>query len=124
MFASLATAYKQINAPVGQLGIDTLEASTAALAGDDATYATIEAELTALTTKRDALAATIIQKLEDAEFHGKHARPRVSCSASWFRRTSSSSQAAPSNTRTIVSVESPDVHCFTAGARTSVEASR
>jgi hypothetical protein len=70
VFRQLAAAYKQINAPVGELGMDTLEASTTALAGDDATYATIEGQLAALTTKRDALAATIIQKLEDVEFHG------------------------------------------------------
>ncbi len=70
-FQMLAKAYKQINAPVGQLSMDTLEASTTALAGDDATYASIESRIGALTTKRDALAAKIIQKLEDAEFDGQ-----------------------------------------------------
>lgn len=70
-FELLATAYKQINAPVGQLGMDSLEASTKALAGDDTTYATLEGKIAALTTKRDALAATIERKLEDAEFNGQ-----------------------------------------------------
>ena len=69
-FLRLAAAYKQINAPVGDLGHDTLVASTAALAGDDATYAAVEAKIAALTARRDALAATMIQILEDAEFHG------------------------------------------------------
>jgi hypothetical protein len=70
-FERLAAAYKQINAPVGELAMDTLAASTAALAGDDATYAAVEGQISALTTKRDALAATIIQALEDAEFNGQ-----------------------------------------------------
>lgn len=70
-FEVLAAAYKQITAPVGRLAMDTLEASTAALAGDDTTYAAVESSIGALTTKRDALAATIIQKLEDAEFNGQ-----------------------------------------------------
>jgi hypothetical protein len=74
-FRVLAAAYKQINAPVGQLGLDTLAASTAALAGDDATYAAVESQLSTLTTKRDALAAKIIQQLEDAEFNGKPVDP-------------------------------------------------
>jgi hypothetical protein len=70
-FLRLATVYKQINAPVGEIGQATLELSTKALAGDDQTYAMIEGQLATLATERDALAATIIAKLEDAEFHGK-----------------------------------------------------
>jgi hypothetical protein len=69
-FKRLARAYKQIMAPVGTLGMTTLAVSTAALAGDDATYATLETQLGLLTAQRDALAATIIQQLEAAEFQG------------------------------------------------------
>jgi hypothetical protein len=70
-FRLLAAAYKQINAPVGVFGLKTLEVSTAALAGDDATYAKLEAQIAAITTKRDALAAQMIQKLEAAAFQGQ-----------------------------------------------------
>jgi hypothetical protein len=67
-FTLLARAYKQINAPVGQFGRATLAVSTAALAGNDQTYNTLENRLTSLGSQRDALAAQIIQKLEAAEF--------------------------------------------------------
>ncbi len=70
-FRALAAAYKQITAPVGALGKATLAASTTALAGDDATYAQIEAQISGWTTQRDALAAKIIGLIEDAEFNGK-----------------------------------------------------
>jgi hypothetical protein len=70
-FTLLANAYKQITAPVGKLGLASLKVSTRALAGDDSTYTNLENQLSALTGQRDALAAQIIQKLEDAEFNGK-----------------------------------------------------
>jgi hypothetical protein len=68
-FILLAAAYKQITAPVGFLGLTSLKISTTALAGDDATYADLEGKLSALTTKRDAVAAQIIHALEGAEFN-------------------------------------------------------
>jgi hypothetical protein len=67
----LAQAYEQINAPVGPFGLSTLEASTTALAGDDATYARIEEQLTTLTNDRNALAGQIIAALEAATFDGQ-----------------------------------------------------
>lgn len=70
-FILLANAYKQITAPVGTLGLASLKVSTRALAGDDDTYTKLENKLSALTQQRDALAAQIIQILEDAEFNGK-----------------------------------------------------
>jgi hypothetical protein len=70
-FRLLASAYKQINAPVGALGMSTLAASTTALAGDDTTYGMLEARLSDITAARDALAAQMIQKLEAAEFGGQ-----------------------------------------------------
>jgi hypothetical protein len=69
-FRLLSAAYKRINAPVAELGMDTLALSTRALAGDDATYAALESALGAINVERDALAARIIQKLEAAEFGG------------------------------------------------------
>jgi hypothetical protein len=48
--SALAAAYKAINAPLGELGFDTLTGiSTTALASDDATYAILEAQIQAIT---------------------------------------------------------------------------
>lgn len=69
-FRELARVYKQINAPLGALGTDALPISTAALAGDDQTYATLENQVTAITAERNAIAGQIRQFLEDAEFNG------------------------------------------------------
>ena len=71
----LAQIYKQINAPVGQLGLDSLVISTMALksgdATDDSTYTSLENQLISITTQRDALAAQIMVLLENAEFNGQ-----------------------------------------------------
>jgi len=64
----LGAVYKQLNAPFGEFGLDTLEASTVALTGDDTTYSTIEAQIATLTTQRDALAAQIRSALNGAAF--------------------------------------------------------
>ena len=67
----LAAAYKQINAPLGELGRRTLMISTRALAGDDATYDALEEEITRITAQRNALAGRMITMLEAAAFgHG------------------------------------------------------
>jgi hypothetical protein len=74
-FVPLAQMYKQIDASVGQFGMDTLQASTAALASgsasDDSAYTNMESQLTSLGTQRDALASQMIALLEGAEFSGK-----------------------------------------------------
>ena len=67
-FTQLASAYKAINAPVGELGLKTLELSTTALMSDEATYATLEDELASLTAQRNGLASRMIAILESAEF--------------------------------------------------------
>jgi hypothetical protein len=68
----LGDAYKQLNAPFGAFGVDTLAASTKAIAGDDATYASIENGIADLTSKRNALAAQIRTGLDGAAFgHAK-----------------------------------------------------
>jgi arylsulfatase A-like enzyme len=67
-FTRLASAYKAINAPVGELGRKTLELSTRALVSDDATYATLEEQLTSITAQRNALAARMSAVLESAAF--------------------------------------------------------
>jgi hypothetical protein len=71
-FIQLAQLYKQLNAPFGSFAMDTLQASTKALASgsasDDSTYTSIEGEIQNLTSQRDALAAQIKTALTGAEF--------------------------------------------------------
>jgi hypothetical protein len=74
-FIPLGQVYKQINAPVGKLGLKTLQISTQALATgslqNDAQYEQSEAQLKDITSTRDALTAQIEGLLEAAEFHGQ-----------------------------------------------------
>jgi len=70
-FSKLAPIYKQINATVGQFGLDTLAASTKALESNsvnDSTYTTLENKLISLGTQRDTLAAQMSKALEGAVF--------------------------------------------------------
>ncbi len=80
----LGAAYKQINAPFGAFGLNTLAASTRALAGDDATYSTVEAQIATLTTKRDALAALIRTALDGAAFHRQPLDPQLA--STWIEQ--------------------------------------
>jgi hypothetical protein len=43
--------------------------STTALSGDDATYATLEAQIKSITTSRNNIASQMISMLEDAAFN-------------------------------------------------------
>src|SRR5262249_49139390 len=73
-FEAVAAALKQINAPFGQLGKDTLVISTVALNGsdaNDATYTRLEKELTNIGATRDSIASRMLDLLEGAEFKGK-----------------------------------------------------
>lgn len=74
-FNMAAKNYKQINAPVGQLALDTLKASTRGIAsgnpGNDTTYSSLESQLSSLTSERNKLAAQIGRMLEDATFNAK-----------------------------------------------------
>jgi len=71
-FVALAQALKQINAPVGPLGLASLQASTAGLesgnAQDDSTYTSVEGQLSSFTSQRDALATQMLSLLEGATF--------------------------------------------------------
>ena len=71
----LAQVYKQIDAAVGQLGLDSLIVSTKALesgsALDDTVYTRLENQLTSITSSRDALAAQMSALLEGAAFNGQ-----------------------------------------------------
>ena len=70
----LGQVYTQLEAAVGEFGLATLTASTRALASNspgDATYTSIENQLAALGTARDALVAQMQTLLIGAEFGGK-----------------------------------------------------
>ena len=73
---TLAQIYKQINAPVGELGLTTLQISTQALESsspNDGTYTQLENQLISITQVRNAIAGQIIGILEAAEFGGSQA---------------------------------------------------
>jgi hypothetical protein len=65
--AQLGAAYKAINAPFGQFGLDTLVASTAALkSSDELKYDEIETKIANLTVERNTLADAIRAALNGA----------------------------------------------------------
>lgn len=69
----LGQVYKQLNAPVGQFGLDTLQISTNALASSsagDSTYNSLESELTSFGSQRDGLAGQVDALLLGAEING------------------------------------------------------
>ena len=75
MLERLGGVYKQLNAPFGQFGMDTLALSTKAVksgtATDDSTYASLSASIGSFTDTRDALAARMKSLLDAAAFHGE-----------------------------------------------------
>ncbi len=71
----LAQIFKQINAPVGDLGLMTLQTSTKALKSsspNDRTYIRLENQLLSITRMRNHIAGRILNILETAEFGGPH----------------------------------------------------
>jgi hypothetical protein len=69
-FAKLATIYKQLNASVGSVGINSLTFANRSIVADDATYNAYLATIGNLTTQRDALASKIKTLLDGAAFNG------------------------------------------------------
>jgi hypothetical protein len=73
---ALGDCYKQVNAGVGRFGTDTLVAASHALASgssaSDGHYTAVDAALSSLGDRRDALATTIKNELDAAEFHDGH----------------------------------------------------
>jgi hypothetical protein len=67
-FARLAGAYKAINAPLGAVGVKSLQDATAAIEGGDGAYLGFQAQLTAFTHERDAVALHMSQMMEASEF--------------------------------------------------------
>lgn len=77
-YAGLAGVYTQLESPVGPFGLDTLAASTRALASDsphDAQYTQTEAAITRLGARRDRVGGQIIALLEGAAFSGRPIPP-------------------------------------------------
>jgi hypothetical protein len=70
----LGRAYKQINAPFGELGVNSLVVSTAALASgtaaNDGIYTTLESKIANWRTQRDSIASQMKALLEGAAFGG------------------------------------------------------
>jgi hypothetical protein len=68
-FVQLSQYYEQVNASFGQFAMDTLKASTKALAStDDSVYSSIESQIQSLTAQRDTLAGQIRTALNGAAF--------------------------------------------------------
>ncbi len=77
-YQRLATAYKQLDACVGEFAAATLSASTHGITSDtpgDGRYRAITSGLTRLGTARDRLARQIAGLLEGAAFHGARLDP-------------------------------------------------
>ncbi|GAC1565966.1 MAG: hypothetical protein NVS3B14_05560 [Ktedonobacteraceae bacterium] len=71
VLTQLAQAFKQIDAPVGELGLATLRVSTKALESSspgDSTYTRLENKLSTITTLRNQIAGKMLNLLEGAEF--------------------------------------------------------
>jgi len=70
-FLKLATAYKQLNAPLGSVGLNSLDFANRSIVADDTTYGQYLTTLGAITTDRDALASQIKTVLDNAAFAGQ-----------------------------------------------------
>jgi len=67
-FVELATVYKQLNATLGPVGLNSLKYANRSITSDDATYAKYLATIGPITTARDALATQIKNALDAAAF--------------------------------------------------------
>jgi hypothetical protein len=70
-FLKLATVYKQLTAPLGSVGMNSLDFANRSIIADDTTYAQYLTTLGAITTNRDALAGQIRAVLDAAAFAGQ-----------------------------------------------------
>src|SRR5262249_1356387 len=69
-FAKLATIYKQLNAPLGAVGMNSLVFANSSILADDATYNAYLTTIGDFTARRDALASRIRSVLAAAAFGG------------------------------------------------------
>jgi hypothetical protein len=67
----LAASYKQINAPLGQFGLDVIEISDAAVRStDESRYQALETQIQDLAAQRDAIVGVMKALLQQATFGG------------------------------------------------------
>jgi hypothetical protein len=69
-FSQLAGVYKAINAPLGPVGMKSLQDATAAIEGSDVAYLGFQLQLKTFTQERDTIAGQMSQMLEASEFGG------------------------------------------------------
>ncbi len=69
-FSQLASVYKAINAPLGPVGMKSLQDATAAIEGSDGAYLGFQADLKTFTNERNSIAGHMSQMLEASEFGG------------------------------------------------------
>lgn len=62
-FAELASAYKQLNAPLGKVGLNSLALATRSIKAGDTTYAWYLGTIGPLTAQHDALADRFAHRL-------------------------------------------------------------
>jgi hypothetical protein len=78
-YDELSAAFKQLTAPFGQFGVETLTADSNAVestSSGDSTYTGMDSQLQACANARDSLAARIRSVLEAAETGQQPVAPR------------------------------------------------
>ena len=70
-FIELARVYKQLNAPLGSVGVNSLAFATQSIKGTATTYTRYLSKIADITADRDALASEIKNALAGAEFSGQ-----------------------------------------------------
>jgi hypothetical protein len=67
-FVDLAKVYKQLNAPLGSVGVNSLIFANRSILSDDTAYAKFLSRISAITGERDTLAGQIVGLLDGAAF--------------------------------------------------------
>jgi hypothetical protein len=70
-FVDLAKVYKQLNAPLGSVGMNSLVFANRSILSDDTDYAKFLSRISAITSERDTLAGQIVSLLDGAAFANK-----------------------------------------------------
>jgi hypothetical protein len=91
----LGVVLKQLTAPFGSFGMTTLQLSTKGLISNEASdvrYTEIEADIADITARRDALALTIQNALDDAQFNATAIPSKTA--AQWIKQANALLQEA------------------------------
>jgi hypothetical protein len=88
ILSALGADYKQLNAPFGSFGVDTLTASTKAIAStDEVAYDRLETKIANLTLRRNDVAGAIREALNDDSFGDSPSD--MAQARSWMRQAES-----------------------------------